>query len=433
MRLFEGFSVGVHAIQSNKMRSLLTMLGIIIGVASVLAMIAIGDGAKEIVLRDAQKLGGANQFTIYRTWYKRVGTQWVRIRSNEYMKYGDVLAIAAECPSVIAATPRIPEWRGALIQAARGREVRAGYNGVDATYHTAMDWKLQEGRFITDEDVENAATICVLGDETAKNLFGNESPIGKEIKIARGDGRYDRYGRRSKNRTTERFTVVGTMTPRGRSLRFGWSYDSLVFMPVTTTQERFTGDDRIQDIVVYAKTVDDVPKAIEEVKAVIRKRHKNQDDFIRIFDMREGMAQLEKISKVIKIALGSIAGFSLLVGGIGIMNMMLVAVSERTREIGLRKALGAKSYDILTQFLIEAVVMCSVGGLIGVTLGYFAGEGMAILAVKIAKVVPEWPSVISTQWVLISISFSALIGISFGLYPAIKASSLSPIEALRTE
>lgn len=433
MRLFEGLFVGVHAIRSNKMRSLLTMLGIIIGVASVLAMIAIGDGAKEIVLRDAQKLGGANQFTLYRTWYKRVGSRWTRIRSNEYMKYGDVLAIAAECPSVIAVSPRIPEWRGALIQASRGREVRAGYNGVDATYHTAMDWKLQEGRFITDEDVENAATICVLGDETAKNLFGNESPIGKEIKIGRGDGRYDRYGRRSNNRTTERFTVVGTMTPRGRSLRFGWSYDSLVFMPVTTTQERFTGDDRIQDIVVYAKTVEDVPKAIEEVKAVIRKRHRNQDDFVNVFDMREGMAQLEKISKVIKIALGSIAGFSLLVGGIGIMNMMLVAVSERTREIGLRKALGAKSYDILTQFLIEAVVMCSVGGLIGVGLGYFAGEGMAILAVKIAKVVPEWPSVISTQWVLISISFSALIGISFGLYPAIKASSLSPIEALRTE
>lgn len=433
MRLFQGLSIGVNAIRSNKMRSLLTMLGIIIGVASVLAMIAIGDGAKEIVLRDAQKLGGANQFTIYRTWYKRVGTQWVRIRSNEYMKYGDVIAIAAECPSVIAVTPRIPKWRGALIQASRGREVRAGYNGVDAYYHTAMDWKLQEGRFITDEDVENAATICVLGDETAKNLFGNESPIGKEIKIARGDGRYDRYGRRSKNRSTERFTVVGTMTPRGRSLRFGWSYDSLVFMPLTTTQERFTGDDRIQDIVVYAKTVEDVPQAIEEVKAVIRKRHKNRDDFIRIFDMREGMAQLEKISKVIKIALGSIAGFSLLVGGIGIMNMMLVAVSERTREIGLRKALGAKRYHILTQFLIEAVAMCSVGGLIGVVIGYFAGEGMAILAVKIAKVVPEWPSVISTEWVLISISFSALIGISFGLYPAIKASSLSPIEALRTE
>ena len=433
MQLIEALFVGITAIRSNKMRSLLTMLGIIIGVASVLAMISIGDGAKEIVLRDAQKLGGANQFTIYRTWYKRVGSQWVRIRSNEYMKYDDVLAIEAECPSVKAVTPRIPEWRGALIEAAGGTQTRAGYNGVDATYHTSMDWKIQEGRFISDEDVENAATVCVLGDEIATDLFGDKSPLGQEIKIAKGGGRYDRYGRRDRKRSTERFTVVGTMTPRGRSLRFGWSYDGLVFMPFSTTQERFTGDDRIQDIVVYANTVEDVPKAIEEVKAVIRKRHRNQDDFIRIFDMREGMAQLEKISRVIKIALGSIAGFSLLVGGIGIMNMMLVAVSERTREIGLRKALGAKRFDILIQFLMEAVVMCGLGGLIGIGLGVFAGQGMALLAVKIAKIVPEWPSVVSTEWVLISISFSALIGISFGLYPAIKASSLSPIEALRTE
>ena len=176
-----------------------------------------------------------------------------------------------------------------------------------------------------------------------------------------------------------------------------------------------------------------VSKAIEEVKAVIRKRHRNRDDFVRIWDMREGMAQLEKISRVIKIALGSIAGFSLLVGGIGIMNMMLVAVSERTREIGLRKALGATRYDIMIQFLVEAVVMCGLGGLIGIGIGIFAGQGMALLAVKIAKIVPEWPSVVSTQWVIISISFSALIGITFGLYPAIKASTLSPIEALRTD
>ena len=433
MRILEGLNVGITAIRMNKMRSLLTMLGIIIGVASVLAMISIGDGAKEIVLRDAQKLGGANQFTIYRTWYKQVGTQWVRIRSNEYMKYEDVLAIEAECPSVKAVTPRIPEWRGALIEASGGAQTRAGYNGVDATYQTSMDWDIQEGRFITDEDVENASTVCVLGDEVATSLFGNRSPLGQEIKIARGDGRYDRWGRRDKKRYTERFTVVGTMMPRGRSLRFGWSYDNLVFMPLSTTQERFTGNDRIQDIVVYANTVEDVPKAIEEVKAVIRKRHKNQDDFIRIFDMRQGMAQLEKISRVIKIALGSIAGFSLLVGGIGIMNMMLVAVTERTREIGLRKALGATRFDILIQFLMEAVVMCGLGGLIGIALGVFAGQGMALLAVKIAKIVPEWPSVISTEWVLVSISFSALIGISFGLYPAIKASSLSPIEALRTD
>ena len=433
MRLFEGLSIGISAIRANKMRSLLTMLGIIIGVAAVLAMIAIGDGAKVIVMKDAQKLGGANQFTMYRTWYKQVNGRWTRVRSNEYMEYEDVLAIEAECPSVSAVTPRIPEWRGSLIQAADGSETRAGYNGVDATYKIAMDWDLQEGRFISDEDVQNATKICVLGDEVATELFGETSPLGQEIKIAKGSGRYDKWGRRDSKRSTERFTVVGTMMPRGRSLRFGWSYDNLVFIPISTVQERFTGNDRIQDIVVYAHTVEDVPKAIEEVKAVIRKRHKNQDDFIRIFEMRSGMAQLEKISKMIKIALGSIAGFSLLVGGIGIMNMMLVAVSERTREIGLRKALGAKSVNILAQFLMEAVILCGVGGAIGVGLGMFAGEGMALLAVKIAKIVPEWPAVISTQWILISVSFSAMIGILFGLYPAVKASSLSPIEALRTE
>ena len=433
MHMIEGLSVGVSAILSNKMRSLLTMLGIIIGVASVLAMIAIGDGAKEIVLQDAQKLGGANQLVLYRAWYKRVNNRWVRNRSSEYLKYEDVLAIEAECPSVSAATPRVWKGGGVLIQASGGTETRAGWNGVDATYQTAMDWKIKEGRFITDEDVQNAAKICVLGDEVATALFGDKSPLGQEIKIARSGSDYNQWRRKDARRFTERFIVVGTFMPRGRSLRFSWGLDNLVYIPLSTVQERFTGNDRIDELVVYAHTIDDVPKAAEEVKTVIRKRHRNQDDFIGIFEMPAGIAHLEKISKIIKITLGSIAGFSLLVGGIGIMNMMLVAVTERTREIGLRKAVGAKRLDILLQFLIEAVMMCGVGGIIGIGLGMLAGEGMAMLAVKIVKIVPDWPAVISLQWILISVSVSAIIGISFGLYPALKASSLSPIEALRTE
>ena len=431
MHITEGISVGISAIRSNKLRSLLTMLGIIIGVAAVLAMIAIGDGAKEIVVQDAQKLGGANQFIMYRMPYKRVNNRWVRNRSSEYLKYGDVLAIEAECPSIKAVTPQKWNWGGVLIQAPGGTETRAGWNGVDATYKIAMDWDVKEGRFITDEDVKNAAKICVLGDEVATALFGDKSALGQEIKIARQSEYYGRPGRKQGRRFTERFTVVGTLMPRGRSLRFGWSFDNLAFIPISTVQERFTGDDHIGNISIYAHTVDDVPEAIEEVKTVIRKRHRNQDDFVGIFEMRKGMAQLEKISKVIKIALGSIAGFSLLVGGIGIMNMMLVAVTERTREIGLRKALGAKRLDILLQFLIESVIMCGVGGAIGVGLGILAGEGMALLAVKIVKIVPEWPAVVSLQWILISVSVSAIIGISFGLYPALRASSLTPIEALR--
>ena len=204
MRLIEGLSIGIAAMRANKMRSLLTMLGIIIGIAAVLAMIAIGDGAKEIVIQDAQKMGGATRITLYQTSYKRENNRWVRIRSNEYMEYEDVLAIEAECPSVSAVTPRIADWRGVLFQGPGGTEARAGYNGVNATYTTAMDWDIQEGRFITDEDVQNATKICVLGDELATELFGNKSPLGQEIKIARDVRYYDQWGRRRRDRLTER-------------------------------------------------------------------------------------------------------------------------------------------------------------------------------------------------------------------------------------
>jgi putative ABC transport system permease protein len=186
-------------------------------------------------------------------------------------------------------------------------------------------------------------------------------------------------------------------------------------------------------LTVKAKHIDLIDKAQEEVKAVMRKQHRNQDDFFHIWVLNESMEQFHKISLVIKITLGSIAGFSLLVGGIGIMNMMLVSVTERTREIGLRKAIGAKRRDILLQFLVEAVAICSIGGTLGIGLGIGAGHGMANIAVNIVKVVPEWPTVISTQWMVISVAVSAAIGISFGLYPAVKAARLSPIEALRTE
>lgn len=227
MRIVEAISISIIAIRSNKMRSLLTMLGIIMGVASVLAMIAIGDGAKEIVIQDAQKMGGASQFIMYRMRFKRVNNRWVRNRSSEYLKYEDVLAIQADCPTVKAVTPQVWNWSGVLIQAPGGTETRAGWNGVDASYKTAMDWKLKEGRFITDEDVDNAAKICVLADEVATALFGDKSPLGQEIKIARHSDYYNRWGRKEGRRYTERFTVVGILMPRGRSFRFGWSFDNL--------------------------------------------------------------------------------------------------------------------------------------------------------------------------------------------------------------
>ena len=200
-----------------------------------------------------------------------------------------------------------------------------------------------------------------------------------------------------------------------------------MLLPLTTMQERLVGHTHIPTFSIQAKRIDLIDKA------VMRKRHRNRDDFFRVSLMSQGFEQLDKASKIIKIALGSIAGFSLPVGGIGIMNMMLVSVTERTREIGLRKAVGAKRRDTLFQLLVEAVFMCGVGGLLGIGLGIFAGRGMANIAVKVVKIVPEWTAVISLQWMVISVAFSAVIGIFFGLYPAVKAARLSPIEALRTE
>ena len=436
MKLSEGFLVGFTAIRTNKMRSLLMMLGIVVGVASVLAMIAIGDGAKLLVLEDLEKLGGANHFRLYRNdWIKKDG-RWERNRS-EYFKYEDVLAIEAECPSVVGAWPRI-NYYNILVLAEDGSETRTGVIGVTPYYEIGMNWGIGKGRFISEEDIADRNKVCVLGVNEAINLFGDQQPvadaIGKEVKIILDSS--GQMGGRRRNRVAERFTIVGVMTQRGDTLRFGggmWSLDNRLFIPLTTMQERFVGTDHIRTMSVQAKNVGLVEKAMAEVKTVIRRRHRNRADFFEIREMHRSMAELDKVSSIIKIMLGSIAGLSLFVGGIGIMNMMLVSVTERTREIGLRKVLGAKRRDILFQFLMESVSMCSVGGLLGVGLGIFAGQGMANIAVKVAKVVPEWPAVISVQWMVISVAFSATIGIFFGVYPAIKAARLSPIEALRAE
>ena len=433
MRIGEGISVGFTAIRANTLRSLLTMLGIIIGVASVLATIAIGNGAKLIVLQDAQKLGGANQFTLYRSNHIRKGDRWIPNRSNEYFDYEDVLAIEAGCPSVEGVIPRLPVWRGVLVQTKGGAEKRTGYEGITPFYRIGMNWEVQRGRFISDEDVENRSKVCILGSEVGNELFGHQNPIGKEIKIARESQNSWRRGRPRREKSMERFTVVGVMKPRGTSLRFGWNLDDRVLLPLTTVQERFTGNDRVRMITVQAKNLNLLERAKKEVTAIVRKRHNDQDNFFNLWEMREGMEQLFTISRTIKIVLGIIAGVSLLVGGIGIMNIMLVSVTERTREIGLRKALGAKRKDILFQFLVESVVMCSVGGLLGIGLGAAAGYGMSQIAVKIVKIINDWPSIITVQWVVISVAFSAAIGVFFGLYPAVKAARLSPIEALRTE
>jgi putative ABC transport system permease protein len=308
-----------------------------------------------------------------------------------------------------------------LAQAEGGATKWTEYDGVNSYFPIGMKWQIKQGRFFSEDEFNNRRKVCALGIEVATGLFGNQNPIGKEIKLSIQGGRPDR------------FIIVGVMAERGTSLQYGFSWDDIVFMPLTTAQDRFKGTHYVNYLNVRAIDTDSIEKAAEEVRAVLRKRHRNQDDFFNISFATAAVQELDKISRIIKIMLSSIAAFSLFVGSVGIMNMMLVSVNQRTREIGVRRAIGAKRRDIFLQFLIEAIVMCGIGGLLGIGLGIGIGYGCSHIAVKIVKVIPQWPVVISPQWMVVSVSISACIGIVFGLYPAVRASHISPIEALRTE
>ncbi len=417
MQLYEGISTGLSAILQEKMRSVLTMLGIIIGVAAVLAMLAVGDGAKAIVTQEFEKYG--SHFTISRNPWIWRGDRVFPNRSSEHLKYEDALAIEAECPTVESVIPVVTDE--VLVQAEDGATKWTEYDAVNSYYPTGMNWQIQQGRFFSKDEFNNRKKVCVLGLEVATELFGDQNPIDKEIKLSLQGGRPDR------------FRILGVMTERGTSLQYGFSWDDLVFIPLTTAQDRFKGTHYVNYLNIRATDTDSIGQATEEVKSVLRKRHRNQDNFFDISFHTTAVKELDNISRILTIMLSSIAGFSLFVGSVGIMNMMLVSVNQRTREIGLRRAIGAKRRDIFLQFLIEAVVMCSVGGLLGIILGIGTGYLCSYIAVKVVQVIPHWPVVISLHWMTVSVSISAGIGILFGLYPAIRASHISPIEALRTE
>ena len=401
----------------EKLRSTLTILGIVIGVAAVLAMLAIGDGAKHIVMQEFEKYG--SHFTVSRSPWIWRGERVFPNRSGEYLKYEDVLAIEAECPAVECVIPSIADE--VLAQAEGGATKWTEYDGVNAYFPIGMKWEIQQGRFFFEDEFNNRRKACVLGTEVATELFGNQNPIGKEIKLSLQGGNPDR------------FIVLGVMAERGTSLQYGFSWDDIVFIPLTTAQDRFKGTHYVNYLSIRAINADSIEKATAEVRSVLRKRHRNQDDFFDISFHKAAVKELDKISRIIKIMLSSIAGFSLFVGSVGIMNMMLVSVNQRTREIGIRRAIGAKRRDVLLQFLFEAVAMCSAGGLLGILLGIGTGYLCSHIAIKVVKVIPQWPVVISLHWITVSVSISACIGILFGLYPAIRASHISPIEALRTD
>ena len=420
MKIRDVVATGILHLSQNRLRAGLSILGIFIGIASVLCMMAIGDGAKRLITKDLEKLGGTNQVQL---WTR--STIWQRGRlvcTTERYTLEDAKAIEAECPNVLFALPKNERFRPHLVSSQYGSQPSPHLEGVTADYALGMHWEIQEGRFLSENDIENATQVCVLGANIAGELFGDFSAIGQEVKV-----------RFSWRLPSVRLRVVGVMKAKGSSLSSWRSLDDTVCVPLTTRQQRIFRNPYVDRLVLFFKKDADVYSIIDSAKDVLRKRHRGKDDFIRYWIPKGNIQRLAHTQRMIKIALGSIASFSLFVGGIGIMNMCLVSVGEKTREIGLRKSVGARQVHIFWQFLAESICLCFCGSILGIAGGWFAAHGMAKLAVRIVPILPEWPVVLSGHWILISVIFSIFMGIGFGVYPAMRAARLSPIDALRAE
>jgi putative ABC transport system permease protein len=410
MKLTENALVGLTAIFTNKLRSSLTMLGIVIGVAAVVGTIAIGEGARTLIMDEVEKVGGRTLFVVERRWWIERGGRWMRNPSREFLTREDALAIEAQCPSVREVTPEIITGGNTVV----GRESR-GYM-IEATVPTfteSQSWLLDLGRFLSSDDMSTYRKICVIGAKVWEEMFNKINPIGREIRIR-----------------NERFTVVGVMEEKGTV--FGeLDRDREIIMPLTTAQRRFRGNDHVEFFWCKARNFEVADRAVLEAKTVLMRRH-NDEEFFEIQSVRQFLDEINKIILIVKVMLGGTAAIALVVGGVGIMNIMLVSVTERKQEIGLRKALGAKKRHILLQFLVEAVILCLVGGAVGIVAGSGIGAGLARIITAIIKEV-EWPATVSTFSIVIAVGISSVIGIAFGSYPAWKAARLQPVEALRYE
>lgn len=404
MNLILALKVSYDAVISNKLRSVLTTLGIIIGVAAVITLVALTQGAKTIIEEQLTNLGGNSLIVNYG---KRAGTGIVT-RSNIKSPLTAADADAIRDLSIVRFASPIIDTAATVVSG--NRNWFTTLVGVSTDFININDWFPDQGNFFNNGDVLSDARVCVVGKTVANKLFGYQNPTGKSVRIGNNS-----------------FKVIGVMSPIGQTPS-GKDQDDVILMPYTTLQKRITGISHVENISVSVKNSADVPLAQTKITQLLRERHKIGPDMVDDFYVKTQLSIIERIftiSKIMTILLGSIASISLIVGGIGIMNIMLVSVRERTREIGIRMAVGAKEGDILIQFLVEAVLISIAGGLIGIIMG-IAGS-------KISSAFTGWPGVISFGSILIAFGFAAIVGIFSGIYPARKASKLDPIEALRYE
>ncbi|HXF66438.1 MAG TPA: ABC transporter permease [Burkholderiales bacterium] len=402
--------IALRALRVNKLRSTLTMLGIIIGVAAVITMIAVGSGAQARVEEQIRGLG-TNLIIVLPGSVTASGVR-MGLGSRNTLTEDDAYAIQREIPAVQAAAPTIRSG-GQVVYA--NNNWSTVFYGITQEYLEARNWVVASGRMFDAAELSGAAKVALLGETVARNLFGDADPIGQVIRIRKVP-----------------FTVIGTLERKGQSL-IGQDQDDVILMPITTLRSRVQAQSQgrqrpVGSISVKVREAEEMKEVEEEIRRLLRQRHRiqpGQEDDFNLRNLSEVLAAREESSRIMALLLAAVASVSLLVGGIGIMNIMLVSVTERTREIGLRMAVGARARDILSQFLVEAVTLALFGGVLGIVLGVAGSVAIAQLA--------QWRVELRPEAILLAVGFAAAVGVFFGFYPARKASRLAPIEALRYE
>jgi putative ABC transport system permease protein len=408
MDFIQTLKIALRALRTNKMRSFLTMLGIIIGIAAVIAMMAVGSGASYVISQQIASIGSNIILVLPGSTTSgglRSGSGGAQTLTSD-----DVKAIMTECPSVEVSAPTV---RSSGLAVYGNMNWSTVIMGTTPELFDIREWGVINGRGIGQQDVDGAAKVCLLGQTVAENLFGSGDPVGKIIRLKKVP-----------------FTVIGVLDRKGQSPQ-GQDQDDSIFVPLRTAQRnlvRSQNTNTVGAVMVKAKSAEQLPKAEEEINSLLKQRHRitggKEPDF-STRNLSEILAVAEQSSKAMSLLLGAVASISLIVGGIGIMNIMLVSVTERTREIGIRMAIGARTKDILWQFLTEAVLLTMLGGLIGIVLG-------TVGATVVSRIL-DWPTLISVQSITVAFFFSGAVGIFFGFYPARKAAGLNPIDALRYE
>jgi putative ABC transport system permease protein len=412
MNLFRSLQTALNNLRVNKLRSALTMLGVIIGVSAVILMVSIVEGARASVVREFERLGSSLIIVVYQPESQELRRNTRRL---EGLTMDDVRAIQERCDLVARISAEMPT--GELTAHYRNLESKVNTNGVMPDYAVLRNITVTQGRFISEEDIQNWNKVCVIGSKVRQQLFPKEDPLGKTIDIGGVN-----------------VIVVGVLAPKGRS--GGEDADKVVLAPISTIQKRFIGREIVGVVFAQPKNAAVLKLAMDQIWECLMRRHDNAPGF-RVDSQENILNAIGRILTIFGLILGGVAGLALLVGGIGIMNIMLVSVTERTREIGIRKAVGAKRKDILWQFLIESATVSGIGGLIGIGVG----AGVAHLIGIITKQFitdgpggePGIPIHLPLWAVLGAFTFSAFVGVFFGIYPAMRAARLDPIQALRHE